>query len=87
MGEAEWKNLSEQERQRKLIELKLKEKKLRKEGKYDEAAALLGNVQSYVVISLKILKILLLLHIPYFHSACITFFASRYVCVSTVLVS
>ena len=44
MGEAEWNRLSEQERQRRLMELKLKERKLRREGKYDEAAALLGTM-------------------------------------------
>ena len=42
MGEKEWERLSEQERQRKMIELRLKEKKLRKEGRFDEAAALMG---------------------------------------------
>ena len=44
MGEAEWSRLSEQERQRKLIELKLKERQLKREGKYDEAALLLGSL-------------------------------------------
>ena len=42
MGEKEWERLSEQERQRKMIELRLKEKKLRKEGRFDQAAALMG---------------------------------------------
>lgn len=32
IGESEWKQLSEKERQRKLIELKLKEKQLRRDG-------------------------------------------------------
>ena len=44
MGEAEWAALSEKERQRKLIRLKLEEKKLRREGRYDEASALLGQL-------------------------------------------
>ncbi|CAH1784103.1 unnamed protein product [Owenia fusiformis] len=42
-GEAEWQRMSEQERQRKLVELKRKERQLRLEGKIDEAAALLGD--------------------------------------------
>ena len=44
MGEAEWAALSERERQQKLIKLKLEEKRLRREGRYDEAAALLGRL-------------------------------------------
>ncbi|KAK3102592.1 hypothetical protein FSP39_012464 [Pinctada imbricata] len=40
MGEAEWDKLSDKEKQEKLVELKMKEKKLRQEGKDDEAAAL-----------------------------------------------
>ena len=43
MSEAEWVVLSEQERQARLTKLKLMERRLRKEGKYDEAAALLGD--------------------------------------------
>ncbi|GFN88861.1 trichohyalin-like [Plakobranchus ocellatus] len=46
MGEAEWNRLSDLERQRLLMELKLRERRLRREGKYDEAAALLGKLQS-----------------------------------------
>ncbi|RUS75677.1 hypothetical protein EGW08_016571 [Elysia chlorotica] len=46
MGEAEWNRLSDLERQRLLLELKLKQRRLCREGKYDEAAALLGNLQS-----------------------------------------
>ena len=42
MGEKNWQNLSERERQRKLMEMKLKERQLRRDGKYDELAALLG---------------------------------------------
>ncbi|XP_033123436.1 trichohyalin-like isoform X2 [Anneissia japonica] len=43
VGEAEWASLSEKERQTRLVKLKLEEKRLRQEGKYDEAAALLGD--------------------------------------------
>ncbi|GFS04522.1 trichohyalin-like, partial [Elysia marginata] len=46
MGEAEWNRLSSLEKQRQLIQLKLKEQRLRREGKYDEAAALLGELRS-----------------------------------------
>lgn len=43
MSDAEWAVLSEQERQARLTKLKLMERRLRKEGKFDEAAALLGD--------------------------------------------
>ncbi|XP_070559138.1 trichohyalin-like isoform X2 [Ptychodera flava] len=43
LGEAEWANLTEKERQAQLMKMKLEEKRLRQEGKYDEAAALLGE--------------------------------------------
>ncbi|XP_071784125.1 uncharacterized protein [Asterias amurensis] len=43
IGEAEWARLSEKERQVRLIKLRLEERRLRKDGKYDEAAALLGD--------------------------------------------
>ncbi|KAK7499478.1 hypothetical protein BaRGS_00009130 [Batillaria attramentaria] len=43
MGENNWRNLSERERNKRLIELKLKEKQLRREGKFDELAMLLGD--------------------------------------------
>ena len=42
MGEQEFNKLSAQERQRRLLELRLKEQRLRQEGRHDEAAALLG---------------------------------------------
>ena len=41
MGAAEWAALSEKERQARLMKLKLQERKLRAEGKYDEATALI----------------------------------------------
>lgn len=38
MGDAEWTALSERERQAKLLKLKLQERRLRQEGKLDEAS-------------------------------------------------
>ena len=38
MGEKEWAALSEKERQARLVKLKLQERKLREEGKLDEAS-------------------------------------------------
>ena len=43
LGETEWNRLSELERQKKLAELKLKERRLRREGRYDEVANILGE--------------------------------------------
>eukprot|EP00794_Sanderia_malayensis_P006079 gene6079-6782_t len=43
MSEAEWAKLSEQERQAKLMKLKLMERRLRRDGKFEEAAAILGD--------------------------------------------
>ncbi|GFS04525.1 trichohyalin-like [Elysia marginata] len=43
MGEADWSRLSDLERQKKLLELKMRERRLRREGKMDELAGLLGN--------------------------------------------
>ena len=43
MGDAEWAALSERERQAKLLKLKLQERKLRQEGKLDEASRLVIN--------------------------------------------
>ena len=45
LGNAEWSRLTERERQAKLVKLKHAEKKLRQEGKLDEAAMLLGQLQ------------------------------------------
>ena len=42
MGENEWDKLSEKERQRRLMELKLKERQLRRDGKFDELGQLLN---------------------------------------------
>ena len=36
--------MSERERQAKLVKLKLQERKLRREGKFDEAATLMGDL-------------------------------------------
>ncbi len=43
MGAAEWAKLSEQERQARLAKLKLQERRLRQQGRFDDAAALLGE--------------------------------------------
>ena len=43
LGESNWNRMSETERQRKIFSLKLRERQLRKEGKIDEANALLGK--------------------------------------------
>ena len=43
MGEAEWAALSEKERQARRLKMKLQERRLRQQGKFDEAAALLGE--------------------------------------------
>ncbi|XP_053377355.1 trichohyalin-like isoform X2 [Mercenaria mercenaria] len=42
-GEAEWNRMSEKQRQKKLIDLKLKERQLRREGKMDEIANIIGS--------------------------------------------
>lgn len=44
MGEAEWKQLSERQQQQRLMELKMKEKQLRKEGKVSEARQLITEL-------------------------------------------
>lgn len=43
MGAADWARLSEQERQARLAKLKLQERRLRQQGRFDDAAALLGE--------------------------------------------
>ena len=43
VGDAEWAQLSEQERQKRLVKLKLEERRLRKEGQLDELHRLLGE--------------------------------------------
>jgi len=42
-GKSEWDKLSEQERQNQLARMRMLEKKLRREGKYDELGKLLGD--------------------------------------------
>lgn len=42
-SEAEWARMSDKERQALLTKLKLQEKRLRQQGKFDEAARLLGD--------------------------------------------
>lgn len=57
MGAAEWAKLSEQERQARLAKLKLQERRLRQQGRFDDAAALLGeglkNAEALQVLPLK----------------------------------
>jgi hypothetical protein len=57
VGEKEWSKLSEKEKQKRLVELKMKERKLRQEGKNDEAAALYENLvdsdEFGIVVNLK----------------------------------
>ena len=43
VGTAEWARLSEQERQARMAKLKLQERRLRQQGRFDDAAALLGE--------------------------------------------
>ena len=42
-GEREWAEMTEKQRQKKLIELKVKERQLRKEGKMLEIANIIGS--------------------------------------------
>ena len=42
-GEAEWRKMSEGQRQRHLVKLRMEERRLRQEGKFDQAAKLLGD--------------------------------------------
>ena len=42
-GDAEWTRMSEQERQRLIMKKRLEQKRLLREGKFDEAAKLLGD--------------------------------------------
>lgn len=44
MGEAQWAELSEKQRQQKLMEIKMKERQLRDEGKLDEARELINHL-------------------------------------------
>jgi hypothetical protein len=44
MGEDEWNKLSDSEKQKKIVELKMKERKLRQEGNVEEAAAIFEKV-------------------------------------------
>ena len=41
IGEAEWNHLSERERQRHLVRIRVEERRLRREGKVDEVAVML----------------------------------------------
>lgn len=44
VGENAWAFMSEQERQKKIMQLRMEERKLRSEGKMDEAAKLLSSL-------------------------------------------
>ena len=44
-GEAEWSRLTERERQRRLVTLKREAKRLKREGRNDELAALMGGLE------------------------------------------
>lgn len=46
-GEREWAMLTKQEQHKRLVKLRLEEKQLRREGKYNEAAHLLGKMAKY----------------------------------------
>ena len=43
LGEADWARMNEQERQRLIMKKRLEQKRLLREGKFDEAAKLLGD--------------------------------------------
>ena len=43
-GEKEWVAMTEKERQRKIMQIKQKEKKLRRQGKFDDLAKLFLNL-------------------------------------------
>ena len=43
IGQKEWNDLSEEERQRRLIQKKLEERRLRQEGKLDQLGRILGQ--------------------------------------------
>jgi len=44
LGEKEWAALTEKERQRRIMQIKQKERKLRRQGKYDDLAKLFQNL-------------------------------------------
>ncbi|KAF6016773.1 hypothetical protein EB796_024906 [Bugula neritina] len=58
VGEAEWSRLSEEERQRRLLDIKFKERQLRKEGRIDEANNLIHEhlKNTEVVMKLKLIS-------------------------------
>lgn len=43
-GEGEWERMTSQEKQKHLVEMKLAERRLREEGRNDEANALFGDL-------------------------------------------
>jgi len=44
IGEDNWNKLSDEEKQRRMVEIKLKEKRLREEGRVEEATQLYGDL-------------------------------------------
>lgn len=44
MGEEEWNKLSDSDKQHRIVELKMKERKLRQEGNVEEAAAIFEKI-------------------------------------------
>ncbi|XP_074646022.1 uncharacterized protein LOC141902273 [Tubulanus polymorphus] len=56
-GEAEWKRMSDLERQKKIMEMKLKEKQLRKEGKLDELNALMDEAMKDQTVLNELMKL------------------------------
>ena len=49
MGEKDWERLTELQRQRKILKMKKKERRLRREGKMDEINALMGKDLQQIV--------------------------------------
>ena len=69
VGEAEWNRMNERERQRKLMEIKMQERRLREEGKLDEAKELLKGLidaeqGNYVCVTYQFLLVSCHLNLP-----------------------
>ena len=70
VGEAEWNRMNERERQRKLMEIKMQERRLREEGKLDEAKELLKGLidaeqGNYVCVTYQLLLLSCNLNLPH----------------------
>lgn len=68
MGENDWHILTEKEQMKKLMEMKLKERKLRHEKKYDELAALLGKSLSFILLLQAHIWFSLMCHLSFGHN-------------------